>query len=54
MVVLYRAEQQLAYYSQYVDCRDDNRAGSGDYEYAVEHIGILERTEEDCHLRNEA
>ncbi len=54
MLILNRAEKDLAYHSENVDSGDHDRAASKDSEHAVEHIGMFKRTDEDRHLGNEA
>ena len=50
MFVLNRAEEQLANHAQDIYRRDNDRRTSHDREYAVEKIGVLERSYENSHL----
>ena len=50
MFIIHRTQKELAYNTEDIDCCDDDRACSGDYECAMEEVGVLEATEEDCHL----
>ncbi len=53
MLVGTGAVENLTYQTQDIDCRNHDGAACDDGQCAVEHIGMLERTDEDGHFGNE-
>ena len=52
--ILHRAEKELAHHAENIDCSDHDGSCTGYHKAAMEHIRMLERADEDRHLRNEA
>ena len=53
VLILHCAKEQLTHYTQDVNRGYHNRAASHDGEHTVEHVGMLERTDENRHFGHE-